>query len=76
VVVDRQVVFASDSEVFSVLDGATGALQWDRKLTAKVRAPLTAAGSVVYVHALDETVSAVDLATKRLVWDRNLGDVK
>jgi outer membrane protein assembly factor BamB len=76
VVVDGQVVFASDSEVLTVLDGATGALQWDRKLTAKVRAPLTAAGSVVYIHALDETVSAVDLATKRLVWDRNLDDVK
>lgn len=76
VVVDGQVVFASDSEVLNVLDAATGALQWDRKLTAKVRAPLTAAGSVVYIHALDETVSAVDLATKRLVWDRNLSDVK
>ncbi len=76
VVVDGQVVFASDGEVFTVLDSVTGTLQWDRKLTGKVRAPLTTADGVVYVHALDETVSAIDMTTKRLAWDRDLDDVQ
>ena len=75
VVVDDKVVMASDSGLISVLRTRDGGFEWNRKVGDSVRAPLTALGDVVFVHALDETVSAIDLTTKRLIWDRDLDDV-
>ena len=74
--VGGQLVYASDSGVMTVLSASSGARQWDRRVGDTVRAPVTTDGTRVYVHALDESVSAVDMETKQLVWERNLKDVR
>ena len=76
VVVDGELVYASDSGVMVVLDALSGNRLWDRKIANDVRAPITTNGRLVFLHALDETVSAVDLETKQLAWERNLSDVR
>ena len=71
-----ELVYASDSGIMVVLDAQSGSRRWDRRVGNDVRAPLTANGRIVFLHSLDETVTAVDLDTKQLAWERNLGDVK
>ena len=71
-----ELVYASDSGIMVVLDAQSGSRRWDRRVGNDVRAPLTAEGRVVFLHSLDETVTAVDLDTKQLAWERNLEDVK
>ena len=76
VLVGSQLVYASDSGVMVVLRARDGVRQWDRRVGNDVRAPLSTDGVRVFLHSLDETVSAVDLETKQLAWERNLDDVK
>lgn len=71
-----ELVYASDSGIMVVLDARSGNRKWDRRVGNDVRAPLAAEGRIVLLHSLDETVTAVDLDTKQLAWERNLGDVK
>ena len=71
-----ELVYASDSGIMVVLDAQTGNRRWDRRVGNDVRAPLASEGRVVFLHSLDETVTAVDLDTKQLAWERNLDDVK
>ena len=71
-----ELVYASDSGIMVVLDAQSGSRQWDRRVGNDVRAPLTVEGRLVFLHALDETVTAIDLDTKQLAWERNLNDVK
>ena len=73
---DGELVYASDSGIMVVLDARSGTRQWDRRVGNDVRAPLSADGRLVFLHSLDETVTAVDLDTKQLAWERNLDDVK
>ena len=75
-VVGGQLVYASDTGVMTVLRASDGVRQWDRRVGDSVRAPIAADGERVYLHSLDETVSAVDLQTKQLAWERNLKDVR
>ncbi len=76
VVVDGQLAYASDSGMMVVLRARDGAMQWERRVGNEVRAPLTHHGNLVFLHSLDETVSAVDLVEKRLMWDQDLDDVR
>ena len=73
---EGELVYASDSGIMVVLDARSGSRQWDRRVGNDVRAPLSAEGRVVFLHSLDETVTAIDLDTKQLAWERNLNDVK
>ncbi|MDE2836946.1 MAG: PQQ-binding-like beta-propeller repeat protein [Chloroflexota bacterium] len=73
---DGELVYASDSGVMVVLDAQSGSRKWDRRVGNDVRAPLTAEGRLVFLHSLDETITAIDLDTKQLAWERNLNDVK
>ena len=59
-----------------VLDKQSGSRRWDRRVGNDVRAPLTSDGRLVFLHSLDETITAIDLDTKQLAWERNLNDVK
>ncbi len=76
VIVEGQLVYASDTGVMTVLRASDGVREWDRRVGDTVRAPIAADGDIVYLHALDETVAAVDLRTKQLAWERNLNDVR
>ncbi len=76
VIVDGSLVYASDSGLMTVLDARSGNRLWDTRVGNEVRAPVTADGSLVFFHSLDETISAFDLDTKQRVWARNLGDVR
>ena len=76
IVAGNQLVYGSDSGSITVVGTRDGGFEWDRKVGDKVRAPLTVSEGVVFVHALDGTVSAIDLRTKQLVWARDLDDVK
>ena len=73
VVVNGQVVVASDSEVLYVLSTRDGSEVFRFLIGAKVRAPLIAQGSVVYVSAMDHTIRAYDLDDLRqpLKWQQN-----
>ena len=71
-----ELVYASDSGIMVVLDARSGSRKWDRRVGNDVRAPLTAEGRIVFLHSLDETVTAVDLDTKQLAWERSLEDVQ
>lgn len=71
-----EVVYASDSGVMVVLDARSGNRKWDRRVGNEVRAPLSSDGRIVFLHSLDETITAVDLDTKQLAWERSLNDVK
>lgn len=71
-----ELVYASDSGIMVVLDKQSGSRRWDRRVGNDVRAPLAAEGRVVFLHSLDETITAIDLDTKQLAWERNLNDVK
>ena len=73
---DGELVYASDSGIMVVLDAQSGNREWDRRVGNDVRAPLAVDGRLVLLHSLDETVTAVDLDTKQLAWERNLDDVK
>lgn len=73
---EGELVYASDSGIMVVLDAQSGSRQWDRRVGNDVRAPLTAEGRLVFLHSLDETITAIDLDTKQLAWERNLNDVK
>ena len=75
-VVGRQVVYGSDAGVMTVLRASDGARQWDRRVGDTVRAPIATDGDRVYLHSLNETVTAVDLQTKQLAWERNLENVR
>ncbi|MCY4581341.1 MAG: PQQ-binding-like beta-propeller repeat protein [Chloroflexi bacterium] len=70
-----ELVYASDSGVMVVLDTRNGNRQWDRRVGNEVRAPLSADGRIVFLHSLDETITAIDLDTKQLAWERSLDDV-
>ncbi len=76
VVVGNQLVYASDTGVMTVLRASDGVREWDRRVGDRVRAPITTDGVRVYLHALDETVAAIDLQTKQLAWERNLNDAR
>ncbi len=76
VVAGDRLVYASDSGVLAVLDARSGNRLWDRRARNEVRAPLTTAGSIVFLHSLDETITAIDLDTKQLVWERSLSDAR
>ena len=76
VVSEDELVYASDSGIMVVLDAQSGSRRWDRRVGNEVRAPLAIEGRTVFLHSLDETVTAVDLDTKQLAWERNLNDVK
>ncbi len=71
-----ELVYASDSGIMVVLDKQSGSRRWDRRVGNDVRAPLAAEGRLVFLHSLDETITAIDLDTKQLAWERNLNDVK
>ncbi len=71
-----ELVYASDSGIMVVLDKQSGSRRWDRRVGNDVRAPLTSDGRLVFLHSLDETITAIDLDTKQLAWERNLNDVK
>lgn len=73
---DDELVYASDSGIMVVLDKQSGSRRWDRRVGNDVRAPLAAEGRLVFLHSLDETITAIDLDTKQLAWERNLNDVK
>jgi outer membrane protein assembly factor BamB len=75
VVVEDEIVIGTDDEKLIVLTTTDGAKVWEPRIGDKVRAPLTAEGSIVYVHALDETIRAFDLQTKdiRPLWERGTG---
>ena len=73
---DDELVYASDSGIMVVLDKQSGSRRWDRRVGNDVRAPLTSDGRLVFLHSLDETITAIDLDTKQLAWERNLNDVK
>ena len=73
---DDELVYASDSGIMVVLDKQSGSRRWDRRVGNDVRAPLSVEGRLVFLHSLDETITAVDLDTKQLAWERNLNDVK
>ncbi|MXW30611.1 MAG: PQQ-binding-like beta-propeller repeat protein [Chloroflexi bacterium] len=72
----EELVYASDSGIMVVLDKQSGSRRWDRRVGNDVRAPLAAEGRLVFLHSLDETITAIDLDTKQLAWERNLNDVK
>lgn len=72
---DGELVYASDSGIMVVLDARSGNRKWDRRVGNEVRAPLAVDGRVVFLHSLDETITAVDLDTKQLAWERSLDDV-
>ena len=72
VVVGDVVVVGSDDENIVVLSASTGARLWDQRVGDKIRAPLTAVGSVVYVHSIDQMLRAYDVAERRLLWERDL----
>ena len=72
----EELVYASDSGIMVVLDKQSGSRRWDRRVGNDVRAPLGAEGRLVFLHSLDETITAIDLDTKQLAWERNLNDVK
>ena len=73
---DGELVYASDSGIMVVLDTRNGNRKWDRRVGNEVRAPLTAEGRIVLLHSLDETITAIDLDTKQLAWERSLNDVR
>ena len=73
VVVGDTVVVGSDDENIVVLDAATGTRLWDQRVGSKIRAPLTAAGSVVYVYTIDRVLRAYDVVDRRLLWEQDLG---
>ena len=70
-----ELVYASDSGIMVVLDAQSGNRKWDRRVGNDVRAPLSSEGRLVFLHSLDETITAIDLDTKQLAWERNLNDV-
>lgn len=76
VLVGDTLVYASDAGVMTVLRTRDGGREWDRRVGNDVRAPLTTDGRFVFVHSLDETISAVDMETKQLAWERSLDDVR
>ncbi len=71
-----KLIFATDSGMMVVLDTVTGSRLWDRRVGDSVRAPLTLYNNLIFVHSLDETISAVDMKTRQLSWARNLKDVR
>ena len=71
-VVDGLVIVGSDDENLVAVDAAGGFRVWDQRVGDKVRAPLTADGSTVYVHSLDRRLRAYDLETRTLLWGRDL----
>lgn len=73
---EDELVYASDSGIMVVLNAQSGSRKWDRRVGNDVRAPLIAEGRIVFLHSLDETITAIDLNTKQLAWERNLNDVK
>lgn len=72
VVVNDLVAVASDDEILVVLNSKTGQRIWDQRISDKVRAPLKADGSVVYVHSLDHKLRAYDIVERLLLWERDL----
>ena len=68
VVVDGQVVVASDAKILYVLDIQTGDKVWEYPLDGQVRSPLMAIGDVVYVNTMAHTVDALDVKTGRSFW--------
>jgi outer membrane protein assembly factor BamB len=68
--------YASDSGVMVVVRARDGQREWDRRVGDEVRSPLTIDGRLVFLHSLDETVSAIDIETKQLAWARDLDDIR
>ncbi len=64
VVIGSQVVVASDADTLYLLSASNGSVQWSFEIGADVRGPLMAKDGVVYVHAMDRTIHAIDI-TKR-----------
>jgi outer membrane protein assembly factor BamB len=75
VIVDDVIAFGSDAGDLTFLKTANGGFEWSRSFSDKIRAPLSLVGDVVYVHDLSNTVTALDVSTKRVVWDRRLDDL-
>lgn len=71
-----KLVYATDSGMMIVLDAISGSRLWDRLVGDSVRSPLTSNGNLVFLHSIDETISAIDMETRQLAWARNLEDVK
>lgn len=76
VIVDGRVVVASDSGAVRLLD-RNGDQLHSISVGDKVRAQLVAVGDIVYVHALDEGVSAFRVLDRFLddEWERDLDDI-
>ena len=68
-------MYGSDAGNVNVLRLVDGGFEWGRSFSDKIRAPLTVDGDIVLVHDLSNTVTAIDIGTKRVVWDRDLDDV-
>ncbi|MEE8518749.1 MAG: PQQ-binding-like beta-propeller repeat protein [Dehalococcoidia bacterium] len=75
VIVGEYLVYGSDAGNLNVLRRVDGGFEWGRSFSDKIRAPLTVDGNIVLVHDLSNTVTAIDIGTKRVVWDRDLDDV-
>ncbi|MEX2431525.1 MAG: PQQ-binding-like beta-propeller repeat protein [Dehalococcoidia bacterium] len=70
------VITASDSGLISILRTSDGGLEWDQQAPGgAIRAPLTVSGDILYVHAVEGVVSAIDLEAKRLLWSQRLEDI-
>ena len=68
-VVGAQIVVADENGVLSIIDSSTQQTQQLFDLEEIVRAPLTAAGDVVYVHSQsNETIYALNAATGAQLW--------
>ncbi len=59
-----------------VLDAVSGSRLWDRRVGDSVRSPLTSSENLVFLHSIDETITAIDMETRQLAWARNLEDVR
>lgn len=75
-IIDGLLVFGDDGSTVTVLRTSDGGFERDRQFAGKIRAPITAAGDVALIHSLDETVSAFNIKTSALVWDRELDSVR
>ncbi len=68
------VVFGSEDGTVYAVDAATGAKAWQRDLENPVRAPVCAGEDVVYIHASNQKVYALETEFGGTVWSFYTGD--
>tara|TARA_Y100000996_G_scaffold2082_2_gene1946 strand:- start:5014 stop:6186 length:1173 start_codon:yes stop_codon:yes gene_type:complete len=76
VLYEDKLVYATDAGMMVVLDAVSGSRLWDRRVGDSVRSPLTSSENLVFLHSIDETITAIDMETRQLAWARNLEDVR